>query len=93
MRAILAARVGGGIGISRADVDTVSSRMIDLIGASLESGEKVKLSGLATLEIRPRAERAGRNANTGDAYPIAARRFAHQVPGAKLRQKLDRKSA
>lgn len=80
-------------GIGRRDVDIVSRRMFELIGATLQNAVQVKLSGFATFEIRSRAERPGRNPRTMESFPVSARRTVVLLPGAKLREKLDSPSA
>lgn len=86
-RAMIASSVTEETGLRRADVDNVSRRMFELIRTKLELGETVKLSGFATLEVRSRGERPGRNPLTGEMYPITARRVVHLVPGGKLQRK------
>lgn len=91
-RAIIASKVAEATGIDRSDVDSVSRRMIELITASLQKGETVKLSGFATLDVRSRAARPGRNPRTGKMYPIEARRTVHLIPSARLQQQIDKLS-
>ena len=75
-------------GIGRSEIDIVCRKMFDLISTTLQSGVPVKLSGFATLEIRSRAERPGRNPRTGELFPVSARRTVVLLPGAKPREKL-----
>ena len=87
-QAMIASKVTEETGLGRADVDNVSGRMFELIRARLELGETVKLSGFATLEVRSRGERPGRNPLTGEIYTITARHVVHLVPGGKLQRKM-----
>lgn len=79
-------------GIGRKDVDIVSRRMFELIGATLQNAAQVKLSGFATFEIRSRAERPGRNPRTGELFPVSARHTVVLMPSSKLTEKLQRRS-
>lgn len=79
-------------GIGRKDVDIVSRRMFELIGATLQNAAQVKLSGFATFEIRSRAERSGRNPRTGELFPVSARHTVVLLPSFKLTEKLQRRS-
>ncbi|WP_436074033.1 HU family DNA-binding protein [Devosia sp. LjRoot3] len=75
-------------GIPRSDIQQVSRRMFEMIGDALQERETVKLANFATLALRSRAERTGRNPRTGESYPIAARHIVSLVAGADLTEKL-----
>lgn len=45
---------------------------IEAITDALKAGEKVAVAGLGTFEVRERAERQGKNPQTGEAITIAA---------------------
>ena len=46
--------------------------VVDAITESLRKGEKVQLVGFGSFEVKPRAERMGRNPQTKEPIPIPA---------------------
>lgn len=57
---------------SKKTADAVLSTMLETIMEAVSGGEKVTLVGFGTFESRQRAERAGRNPQTGKAIKIPA---------------------
>ena len=88
-RAMLSDRATEATELSRADVDVVGQRMLELIAAALMQGETVKLTGFGTLQVRTRAERVGRNPRTGQEHRIAPHSTVVFIPSGKLREGLD----
>ncbi|MBD8066171.1 integration host factor subunit alpha [Devosia sp. PTR5] len=88
-RAMLTEAAASRTGLSRPDVSEIGERMFEMIGDALMAGETVKLSGFASLQVRSRAERTGRNPRTGEQYPISARHTVVMTPSARLREALD----
>jgi len=48
--------------------------VFELMRASLETGEHVKISGFGVFEVKEKNERRGRNPQTGDKLEISGRR-------------------
>lgn len=69
LNAILAEKVG----LSRREVDKVIAAMIDEIQLRLSRGESVKLQGIGTFEMKPRAPRKGRDLVKGEEVLVPAR--------------------
>jgi DNA-binding protein HU-beta len=46
--------------------------MVDLVTRHLKNGDRVRMSGLGTIEVKDRPARMGRNPATGQAIQIAA---------------------
>ena len=59
-------------GLSKKDSDAAVNATIDAITESLKNDDKVALVGFGTFEVRARAERMGKNPQTGEAIKIAA---------------------
>jgi len=57
----------------KAQVQRVIDALVDTVSKTLVRGEKVQLSGLGTFEVRKRAQREGRNPQTGAKIVIPAR--------------------
>ena len=58
--------------LSRADAGRALDGLTKTIETTLKAGESVTLVGFGTFEAKARAERAGRNPQTGQAITIAA---------------------
>ncbi|MBE5101452.1 HU family DNA-binding protein [Priestia aryabhattai] len=58
--------------------------VFETISTTLAKGEKVQLVGFGTFEVRERAERTGRNPQTGEEMTIPATK----VPGFKVGKEL-----
>ena len=57
-----------------------------VIKDTLARGEKVKISGFGNFSIRDKANRVGRNPQTGDAMEISARRVLTFKPSQVLKE-------
>ena len=58
--------------LSRADAGRALDGLTKTIETTLKAGDAVTLVGFGTFEVKSRAERAGRNPQTGQAITIAA---------------------
>lgn len=57
---------------SKKDVEKIVSATFDVITEAMAKGDKVALVGFGNFEVRERAEREGKNPQTGDKIKIAA---------------------
>ena len=78
------------IGITRKDSIAYVEELLDLIKSTLESGEKVKISGFGLFEVREKNARRGRNPQTGESITIDARKVLTFSPSAVLRQAINK---
>lgn len=58
--------------LSKKDAEAAVTAMIDAITGALVEGEKVQLVGFGAFEVKPRAERVGRNPQTKETITIPA---------------------
>lgn len=58
---------------------------------ALTAGDKVTLVGFGTFEVRDRAERPGRNPQTGEAITISAKRVPVWSAGKALKDAIESK--
>ena len=58
--------------ISKKDSEKALKAFIDVVTDELKNGEKIQLVGFGTFEVSMRAEREGRNPQTGETMKIAA---------------------
>jgi len=59
-------------GLSHKQANELLSGTIALMAGHLKKGERVRIAGLGTFEVRKRAARMGRNPATGEAIKIKA---------------------
>ena len=58
--------------LTKKDAEVALKAFIESVEEALEKGEKVQLVGFGTFEVSMRAEREGRNPQTGETMKIAA---------------------
>ncbi len=61
----------------------------ETILATLQTGEKIQLSGFGTFEIRERAERKGRNPKTGDVVTVPACKYLAFASAKSVKESLN----
>ncbi|HGJ5890451.1 MAG TPA: HU family DNA-binding protein [Arsenophonus apicola] len=71
-------------GLAKKDAEKVVNAFAETITESLKSGNSVQLVGFGSFQVKQRAERKGRNPQTGKAIKIAA----SNIPSFKAGQKL-----
>ena len=63
--------------------------VFSIIKSTLEAGETLKISGFGTFEVKQKADRRGRNPQTGEDIIIIARRVLTFKPSAVLKQSIN----
>ena len=59
-------------GLSKKDAEAALKAFTETVAEELKKGEKIALVGFGTFEVSERAEREGRNPQTGETMKIAA---------------------
>jgi len=77
------------IGFSRKESAEIVDLVFDLMKETLESGEKIKISGFGNFMVRQKRSRKGRNPQTGSEIQITARRVLTFKPSQVLRKALN----
>lgn len=77
-------KVAESAGLTQAQAKSAVNTVLDSIGESLSSGDKVTLIGFGTFSVTHRAERQGRNPATGKTITIAAKSNVKFKPGKEL---------
>ena len=77
------------IGFSRKESAEIVDLVFDLMKETLESGEKIKISGFGNFVVRQKRSRKGRNPQTGKEIQITARRVLTFKPSQVLRKSLN----
>jgi len=75
--------------LSKADAKKALESTLDVISKSLKKGEKVSLVGFGSFSVSKRAERVGRNPQTGAEIKIAAKSVVKFKSGAELNEKVN----
>jgi len=73
-KGVLAERLHAELGLNKREAKELVAMFFDDMREALEAGQPVQLSGFGTFELRDKRKRPGRNPETGEAIPIAARR-------------------
>ena len=71
--------------ISKAAAGRAIDGMTDAIGGALKKGDQVTLVGFGTFSVRDRAERKGRNPQTGEEITIKAAKIPSFKAGKGLK--------
>ncbi len=71
--------------LTKVDAERALNAFIGVVTASLKDGDDVTLVGFGTFAVGKRAERSGRNPQTGEAITIAAKNVVKFKPGKALR--------
>lgn len=75
-------------GLSKKNSEAALNAFISSVQESLQAGEKVVLVGFGTFEVRDRAERKGRNPQTGEEITIPASKAPVFRAGKGLKEKV-----
>jgi integration host factor subunit alpha len=87
-RARLAETLHDRVGVSKKEASGLVEDVLALLSDTLVEGEKVKLSGFGTFEIRDKHARPGRNPRTNEQLTISKRRVVTFRPSQVLRESM-----
>jgi DNA-binding protein HU-beta len=85
-RSDIISRIAEEADIPRGKADEVFTLIIDSITNALQEGDRVTLVGFGTFAVTDRAERMGRNPQTGAQLKIPAATAVKFSPGKDLRE-------
>jgi integration host factor subunit alpha len=88
-KADIAEKIQAGIGLSKKESVEMLEAVFSLMKATLESGENMKISGFGSFIVKEKADRRGRNPQTGETITIEARRILTFKPSTVLRQAIN----
>jgi len=77
------------LGLNKREAKEIVEKFYGEIGSALENDDNVRLSGFGNFELRDKSSRPGRNPETGEEIPIAARRVVTFKPGQKLKSRVE----
>ena len=76
--------------ITKRQSEDIINVVFDTLAEALVDGEKIVFSGFGTFEVRERAERVGRNPQTGEEIKIAGSKTAVFKPGKTLKDDINK---
>ena len=88
-KAELIAAMAAKAGIKKTDAQKALDAFIEVVSDELAAGEKVQLTGFGTFEVDERADREGRNPQSGETMMIAASKSPKFKAGKVLKDKVN----
>lgn len=76
-------------GFSKKESADLVEKVFDIMKATLETGEKIKISGFGNFVVREKKPRPGRNPQTGQEITIEARKVLTFKPSNVLKTALN----
>ena len=92
-KADIVERIHEKIGFSKKESAELVEAVFSLIKSTLESGEKLKIAGFGNFEVKQKADRRGRNPQTGETITIEARRILTFKPSGVLKAAINKEAA
>ncbi|MEN3033852.1 MAG: HU family DNA-binding protein [Aquificaceae bacterium] len=87
-KAELISSISKGAGIKKKQAEAALQEVINSIAESLKRGERVAIPGLGIFTVKQRAERKGRNPQTGAELLIPARKVISFKPAKELKDSI-----
>ena len=88
-KAELVAAMADKADLSKKDAEAALKAFTDVVAEELKKGEKIQLVGFGTFEVSERAERVGRNPQTGDEMKIPASKAPKFKAGKALKDMMN----
>lgn len=85
----LVKEISGRTALTQAATKDVVDAILEVITEELIKGEKVAIAGFGTFEVRERAERMGRNPQSGETMLIGASKNVKFKAGKALKDKVN----
>lgn len=82
----LVSKIAEKSGLTKKDSEKALDAFVESVMEALQNGDKVQLVGFGTFEIHDRAERKGRNPQTGEEITIPAVKAPAFKAGAELKK-------
>lgn len=77
------------VGFSKKDSAELVELVFDIIKSTLETGDKIKIAGFGNFVVKEKADRRGRNPQTGQEITITARKILTFKPSQVLKASLN----
>lgn len=89
-KADIVERIQQTIGGKKKEAADLVETVFSIMKGTLESGEKIKVAGFGNFEVKKKADRRGRNPQTGETITIEARRVLTFKPSHVLKKAINR---
>lgn len=83
-------RINSELAFSKKEALDLLEGVISIVKTTLESGENLKISGFGNFVVKQKADRRGRNPQTGEALTIEARRILTFKPSGLLKAAINK---
>ncbi len=70
------------------DVDLAVKSLLEMMGGSLASGDRIEIRGFGSFSLHYRPPRLGRNPKTGESVALPGKHVPHFKPGKELRERV-----
>ncbi len=77
------------VGFSKKESAELVELVFDIIKGTLETGDKIKIAGFGNFVVKNKADRRGRNPQTGEEITIIARKILTFKPSQVLKASLN----
>ncbi|MBJ6724065.1 integration host factor subunit alpha [Geomesophilobacter sediminis] len=84
-KADIVERIYEKVGFSKKESAELVETVFDLIKSTLEEGDKIKIAGFGNFVVKEKADRRGRNPQTGEEITIVARKILTFKPSQVLK--------
>ena len=78
------------VGFSKKESAELVELVFDIIKDTLETGDKIKIAGFGNFVVKEKADRRGRNPQTGDEIVISARKILTFKPSQVLKASINK---
>lgn len=82
-------KVQAGIGLTKKESAEMVEAVFSIMKSTLESGDNLKISGFGSFIVKQKADRRGRNPQTGETITIEARRILTFKPSCVLKDRIN----
>ena len=91
-KADIVERIYEKVGFSKKESAELVETVFDLIKSTLEEGDKIKIAGFGNFVVKEKADRRGRNPQTGEESTIVARKILTFKPSQVLKSAINSQS-
>ena len=88
-KADIVEKVQAGTGLTKKESAEMVETVFSIMKSTLESGENLKISGFGSFIVKQKADRRGRNPQTGETLTIKSRSILTFKPSTLLKQAIN----
>jgi integration host factor subunit alpha len=78
------------VGFSKKESAELVELVFDIVKRTLEQGDKIKIAGFGNFVVKQKADRRGRNPQTGEEITISARKILTFKPSQVLKASINK---